>query len=89
LEAIHLQVLGLYIVAIFLLFWLVKARRFFCMISILVRELVYRSGKRLDNRKVYYPFLDICLVTESGPSFTFKTRHLKISETIIKRIPRL
>jgi hypothetical protein len=35
------------------------------------------------------PFLDTCLITESGPSFTFKTRHLGDSETVVSRIPRL
>ena len=70
-------------------FWLVEARRFFCTTSRLIRELAYQSGKRLDDRKVHYPFLDTCLTTESGPSFTFKTRHLGGSETIVKRIPRL
>jgi hypothetical protein len=62
---------------------------FFCTISKLIRELAYRLGKRLDDRKVHYPFPDTCLTTESGPSFTFETRHLGDSETIASRIPRL
>jgi hypothetical protein len=71
--------------------WLVEAGRiFFGTTSKLIRELAYRLGKRLDDRKVYhlfprYMFND----TESGPSFTFKTRHLGDSETIVSRIPRL
>jgi len=52
----------------------------FCTTSKLIQELPYRLGKRLDDR---------CLTTESSPSFTFKTRHLGDSETIVSRIPRL
>ena len=62
---------------------------FFCTTSKLIRELAYRLGKRLDDRKVHHPFPDTCLTTESGPSFTFKTRHLGDSETIVSRILRL
>jgi hypothetical protein len=61
---------------------------FFGTTSKLIRELAYR-GKRLNDRRVHHPFPDTCLTTESGPSFTFKTRHLGDSESIVSRIPRL
>ena len=51
-------------------------------VGIPIREEAGRS-------KVHHPFLNPCLTTESGPSFTFKTRHLGDSETIASRIPKL
>ena len=51
-------------------------------VSILIRE----EARRL---KVYYPFLNLYLITESSPSFIFKTRYLGDSETITSRIPKL
>jgi hypothetical protein len=51
---------------------------------------IARIGERaFTDRKVHNPFPDTFLTTESGPSFTFKARHLGGSETIASRIPRL
>jgi hypothetical protein len=70
--------------------WSEAGRFFFGTTSKLIRELAYRLGKRLDDRKVYYLFPRYMFNdTESGPSFTFKTRHLGDSETIVCRLPRL
>jgi hypothetical protein len=66
-----------------------RCRSGFSLGGFITTTLAYRFGKRLDNRKVYYPFSDIYLTTESGPSFTFETRHLGDSETIANRILRL
>jgi hypothetical protein len=65
--------------------WLVEARCNFCTTSNLIRELAYRLGKSLDDRKIHHHFMDTCLTTESGPSFMFKMRHLGDSETIVSR----
>jgi hypothetical protein len=46
-------------------------------------------GEEARRSKVHYPFLNPYLTNESGPSFTFKTRHLGDSETIASRIPKL
>jgi hypothetical protein len=62
---------------------------FFCTISRLIRELVYRLEKRLDDRKAHYPFPRYTFITEPGPLLIFKTRPLGNLETIISRILRL
>lgn len=43
-----------------------RAKRNFGTTSKLIRELAYRLGKRLDDRKGHYHFVDICSIAKSN-----------------------